>query len=142
MTEPSEQSLYHQWWRWPLVPIAAIAGGIAGSLVLGTLNWLSLKFQGGFSEDGWWYRYMIPIITWGMFGWLYVQISCYVAPRGKFITGIVMTTLLFIFSFFGLWLTWHLEKYSTSQSIQLTVGTIASLIAAIVTLVHVHSENS
>ena len=141
MTDSSEQSLHYQWWRWPLVPIAAIAGGMAGSLLFGALNWFSFKLHGGFSEDGWWYRYILPIIISGIFGWLYVKISYYVAPRGKFITGIVMTTLLFIFCFFGLWLTWHFEKYSTSQSIQVTVITIATLIAAVATLVDAHSEN-
>ena len=140
MAEPSKYPLFYQWWRWPLVPLAAITGALAGSILIALLYWLSMKLQGGYSEDGWMYRYILPTITSAVFGLLYVKISYDVAPKGKLITGVVMTTLLFLFSVLNIWLAWYLERYSPAQSIQITVGSIASFITAVISLIQIHAE--
>lgn len=132
----------NQWWRWPLVPIAALAGGIAGSALLTLIQWFGMKMQGGFSEDGWMYQYVVPTMTVAAFGWLFVHVSCQVAPRGKVITGTVMTTLLVLLGIANLFLVWGLQRYGTGEAIRLTIGSVVTSIAGIVALVQAHTEHS
>jgi hypothetical protein len=40
------------WWRWPLLPLGAVGGALAGSIAIAFVMWLGMKFQGGFSTDG------------------------------------------------------------------------------------------
>ena len=68
------------WWRWPLLPFAAVAGALAGSIVATLLMWLGMKLQGGFSEEGWYFRYVMPVIASSIFGFIYTLISCEMAP--------------------------------------------------------------
>jgi hypothetical protein len=86
-----------QWWRWPLIPIAAVLGAFAAALLMAGFQWLSIKFMGG-GTDGWLFKYIVPLMSAGAFGWAFVRASCEVAPRGKFITGIVMATILTLFN--------------------------------------------
>ena len=124
------------------MPIAAIAGGVVGSALFALIQWFGLKMQGGFSEDGWMYQYIVPTMTAAAFGWLFVYISCQVAPRGKVIAGTVMTTLLVLLGVLNLFLVWGLQRYGTDEAVRLTIGSVVTSIAGIVALVHAHSEHS
>ncbi|WP_222566000.1 hypothetical protein [Novilysobacter antarcticus] len=124
----------YQWWRWPLMPLAAIAGSVLGTIVMGILMWLGMKLSGGYSEDGWYFRYIMPVITSGIFGYLYATISYTVAPSGKRIAGIIMVTALGIFSGLSAILGWVMPSYSTGQAIQATVASIATMIGAVMAL--------
>lgn len=121
--------------RWAAMPVAAILGSVIGSILIVTIYWFSMKFQGGYSEDGWFYLYVIPVIASVAFGGLWVWISMSVAPRGKFVAGIVMTTILCLPLLALTVLVWALGRSTVSESIQSTVGCIAAIISAIVTLV-------
>ena len=101
-----------------------------------------MKMQGGFSEDGWMYQYVVPTMTAGAFGWLFVYISCQVAPRGKVIAGTVMTTLLVLLGVLNLFLVWGLQRYGTGEAVRLTIGSVVTSVAGIVALVQAHSEHS
>jgi hypothetical protein len=141
MTYQVGQTSSNQWWRWPLMPFAAFFGAALGSFLLGLLQWFSMKFQGGYSEDGWWFRYIMPVFTSAAFGWLYIWIACAIAPRGKVVAGTVMITILFIFLIFTLAFTWLSTRYEVGYEIQVTIGVIATLVAAVVALVQVHGEH-
>ena len=141
MTTSSPEKASIQWWRWLLMPIAAIAGGVIGSTLFGLIQWFGMKLQGGFSEDGWMYQYILPTLTSGAFGWLFVYISCAVAPRGKVIAGTVMTTLLVLTGIANLFLVWGLQRYGTGEAVRLTIGSIVASVAGIVALVQAHSEH-
>ena len=130
-----------QWWRWLLLPIAASVGGIAGSALFGLVQWIGMKFQ-GFSEDGWMFLYILPALISGTFGWLYVYISCAVAPRGKVIAGTVMTTLLVVTGLTNLFDVWGLQLYGTGDTVRLTICSIVASAAGIAALVQAHSEHS
>jgi hypothetical protein len=130
----------NQWWRWPLVPIAAIGGSVLGSALFGLIQWFGMKLQGGFSEDGWMYQYILPVLTSAIFGWLFIYISCAVAPRGKLITGTVMTTLLVLLGIANLFLVWGLQRYGTGESVRLTITSIVTSIAGIASLIQAHNE--
>jgi hypothetical protein len=141
MNTSTTQTRKGDWWRWPLMPFAAVAGALIGSILFGLVQWFGMKLQGGFTEDGWMYRYILPALTSAAFGWLFVYISCMVAPRGKVITGTVMTTLLVLLGIANLFLIWGLQRYGTGEAIQLTVGSVFTSAAGVVALVQVHSEH-
>lgn len=138
----SSEAAVQQWWRWPLLPFAAIGGAALGAVLLGLMQWFGLKLQGGFSEDGWMFMYILPIFTSAAFGWLFAWIACAVAPRGKVVTGAVMTTLLFIVLLLSIAFSWLASDYSVGRAVQTTVGSVSSLIAAVVALVQVHEEQA
>lgn len=124
----------YQWWRWPLMPVAAVAGAVLGTIAMGLLMWLGMKLQGGYSEDGWYFRYIMPLFTSGLFGYLYAKISYTVAPSGKLIAGVVMVTVLGILTALSAILGWVMPSYSTGQAIQATVASIATMIGAVIAL--------
>ena len=128
------------WWRWPLLPFAAVAGALAGSIIAVLFLWFGMKLQGGFSEDGWYFRYVMPVISSAIFGYLFAHISCEMAPRGKVIAGTVMVTILGLFGLLGIVLAWIVPDYPVGQAIQATVGTVATMIAAVVTLMDAPSK--
>lgn len=131
----------NQWWRWPLMPFAAVLGGALGAMLFGLVQWFGMKLQGGFSESGWMYLYILPVLTAAAFGWLYTWIACAVAPRGKLLAGTVMTTILVLVGLLNIVIVWGMQKYPVGEAVQLTIGSIASSAAAIVALAQVHGEH-
>lgn len=82
------------WWRWPLMPIAALTGAILGTILVGVLQWVGMKFSGVYNEQGWYFRYILPLVMWGCFGYFLTAISYRVAPTGKLVASTVMATAL------------------------------------------------
>lgn len=95
-----------KWWRWPILPFAAIVGAAIATFLIQVLMWLAMKFQGGFSEDGWYFHYIMPLISSAIFGYFYTIISCMDAPRGKVLAGTVMVTVLGLFCLVSVFLAW------------------------------------
>lgn len=89
-----KDNLWEGWWRWPLIPIASIIGAFLGSAAFMLLQWFSMKLSGHYNESGWYFQYILPLFRDGIFGFLVVYFGCLVAPRGKLIVGVVLTTLL------------------------------------------------
>lgn len=94
------RNLWEGWWRWPLIPIASIAGAFLGSAAFMLIQWLSMKYSGHYNENGWYFQYILPLMKDGLFGFLAVYLGCLVAPRGKLIVGVVLTTLVAVSPFF------------------------------------------
>ncbi|ADO00843.1 hypothetical protein Gbem_4143 [Citrifermentans bemidjiense Bem] len=140
MENGSELSRSSQWWRWPILPLAAVLGALVGAFLLTLLQWIGMKMQGGFREDGWYFRYILPVISSAVFGWLYALITLNVAPRGKVIASVVMTTILGVLALLGLIFTWFYKLDDIGTAVQSTVGSIASLVAAIATIVSLKDE--
>ena len=137
----STTALSTGWWRWPLVPFAAVLGALVGSALFFLFQWGAMKMQGGFREDGWWFLYIMPVMQAAAFGYFYTWISCAVAPRGKFITGVVMVTTLFVFLVLLLLFAWLKPPVQTGPAIQATLGAIATGIACILGLVQARDEH-
>lgn len=129
------------WWRWPLVPLGAILGAMLGAVAFMLFQWVGMKMHGGFSEDGWMFKYILPVMQSAVFGYLYAMISCAIAPRGKVITGVIMVTLLFAFFAILLFVAWLKPPVDTGAAIQATVSVIASSIAAVVALMQANDEH-
>lgn len=121
-----------QWWIWPLLPFAAVIGASIGAFLLTLMQWFGMKMQGGFSEDGWYFLYILPVISSAVFGWLYAYITLYLAPKGKVVTASVMVTVLGVISAMFMWLNSHREL---GEAIQASLGSITTMIAAIATIV-------
>jgi hypothetical protein len=128
------------WWRWPLVPFAAILGSILGAAAFLLLQWVAMKVHGGFSEDGWMFKYILPVVQSAVFGYLYAMISCAVAPKGKVITGVVMVTVLFVLFIALLVFAWVRPPLQVGPAVQATISIIAAGIAAVVALLHARDE--
>jgi hypothetical protein len=116
------------------MPVAAIAGAILGTIAIGLFMWLGMMFQGGIGEDGWYFRYIMPLFTSGIFGYLYAKISYTVAPSGKLIAGVVMVTILGLVSVLSAILGWVMPSYSVGQAMQATVASIATMVGAVIAL--------
>jgi hypothetical protein len=129
-----------QWWRWPLMPFAAVIGGALGATLFTGLQWLGMKFQGGFAEDGWMFMYVLPMISTAAFGYLYAYISCTVAPRAKFIAGVAMTAVLGALSAFVLVVFWLNPSYAPGRAIFETVKLVLGMAGAVIALMQLHDE--
>jgi len=122
------------------MPIAAVAGAMAGTAIMLLFLWFGMKLHGGFSEDGWYFRYVMPVISSAIFGYLYTYISCTIAPRGKVIAGTVMATILGLFCLVSVLLAWFMPQYPVGKAVQSTVGAVATMIASVATLITVSQE--
>jgi hypothetical protein len=131
----AKESCGVQWWRWPLLPFASFIGALAGAMLLTVIQWLGMKWQGGYSEDGWYYRYLLPIFSSALFGWLFALIALNVAPSAKVMAAVVMTTVLGVLFAVGLLFVWVNPRNEIASAIQSTVGAVASVAAAISTIV-------
>ena len=125
------------WWRWPLIPFAAMAGSIIGSTLIGMIGWAGAKKYAGFTQDGWYYLYVLPTIMSGFLGFFWSTVSAYVAPRAKIVTAVVMSTALGMLGIFLL--IEHCvrpERYSTPP-IMMLVYVIAVIVGSVVASVQV-----
>ena len=122
--------------RWVALPFAAFIGALLGSILLGIFSWWGAKLYGGFYEDGWYYRYLMPVFTSGAFGYFFSLISLAVAPKSKIIAATVMVTLLGVLSLVSIGLAWQMHySHGLIYFIEVVIGCIVGMIAAIVTLV-------
>lgn len=124
-----------QWWRWPLLPFASICGALVGTIFIGILQWLGMKFSGGYSEDGWYYLYVLPIFMSGIFGYFWVVSACYVAPKGKKNAGIVMATVLGILLLATIVFSLANSEYSAGQKIQSILGGISMVCSSVYAII-------
>lgn len=123
------------WWRWPLILPACIVGSILGSIAMWLFQWLGMKFTGGYSKDGWYFLYILPIITSATFGYLWVKIACQVAPKAKKISAIVTTTILITTLALTIIYSLMNPNYGMTEKVQSCLGGIAMVIAAIITII-------
>jgi len=109
---------------------------------MGLVLWFGMKMQGGFSEDGWYFRYVMPVISSAIFGYLYSTIAVEVAPRGKIIAGTVMVTILGLIAAISLFISWFAPATPIGEKIQMTVGSMATMVVAILTLVDANGQSA
>ena len=119
------------WMRWFLMPAAAIAGGGLAAWVASKPMWLFMKMTGEvYNENGWYYKYIIPIMVYAAFGYIYTVISYHVSPSGKLVAGSVMVAVLgIVLILFGI-NVWTAERVQTSDAIWITLRYVGALFAA------------
>lgn len=126
-----ENKRWTEWMRWIALPFASFVGGTLGALAFQVVQWLSMKFKGGFAEDGWYYLYLLPILATATFGYLFTVISYLVAPRAKFRATVVMIVLLAVvfafmiaFAWIGVWMG---ASNGPVRAVKLTVEGLVAL---------------
>ena len=135
-----EPTIASQWWRWPLVPLASFVAGTAGAFAFGAFFWLSMKLQGGYQETGWMFRYVLPILCMGAFGWLFVTSASWVAPRGKFIVAVVMLTVLILIGLMNLLVHWVFQTTEISEAVRVTFGAVSASFMGILAMIQIHKD--
>ncbi len=128
-------------WRWPMMPFAAFFGAILGAFLIAALQWIGMKFSGHYNEDGWYYRYVMPVFNIGWFAFLYARIAYWVSPNHKFIAGVVMVTIMAVV-FVGLVIFgWTYPRIEIGEAIQSTIGLVGWLFGACIGLAVAKSED-
>lgn len=131
----------HEWLRWIAMPFAAIVGAATAATVLTALWWFSTGWMAGWSTDGGCFQYILPCVSSGLFGVCFVAISVEVAPRGKQVAGIVMTTILGVLLLSGLAATLIYGDGGMGEKIFLSIQVAVCLATSIITLVNLeHSR--
>ena len=130
--QSDEAKPWFDWLRWIALPFAAFIGSALGSLAFVFLYWVGMKIHGGFSEDGWFYRFILPLLGAGMSGYLVPIISYKVAPKAKFISAVVMVSIMGAFIFISIIALFSFE-YATEYRIVGVLRCIVTMVAAIMT---------
>lgn len=123
-----------KWWLWPLMPFAAVVGATLGTMVVGLVLWAGMKFRGDFSESGWYYLYIMPVITSFLWGVIFSYISYHMPPKGNLTAGTVMVTILGVVLLLMLVLIWASGSVQLANKIQSTIGATATMVGAIFVL--------
>lgn len=126
----------HEWLRWIAMPFAAIVGAAAAAVVLPALWWFSTAWMAGWSTDGGCFQYILPCVGSGLFGGCFVAITLEVAPRGKQVAGIVMTTILGVLLLLGLAAILINADGGMGDKIFLSIQVAVCLVSSIITLVN------
>jgi hypothetical protein len=129
----AEQKALVAWWRWPLVPLAALAGAFAGAIVAGGALLAAAFWLLGFNERSWLYLYLLPAASGLVFGHMLVRITYRVAPSSKLGTGAVMVTLLGLYSVFTVGVALSIP----TVGVRLPAAALAAFLAAGISLITV-----
>jgi hypothetical protein len=140
LSEEAPNSKQMDWWRWPLVPIGSIAGAIGGAILMAALQWLAMKIEGRIREDGWWARFVQPLMVFGAFGYLWSTLAYSIAPKGKLIAAVVMTTLLGVLWGVAIIILLNDSNFPVFDKVYASISVVTSMIAAICGVVSKHSE--
>jgi hypothetical protein len=127
------------WWRWPLVPVASIAAGFAGSVAFRLMHW-SLELTGDFDERGWYVRYTMPVIQMMVLGGLWAYVATRVAPNHKIMAGVVMAsvlgTILLCLNVIG----FTLNEFTSAQKLELAAGSLGGIAGAVMGLLKARED--
>jgi len=123
-----------EWWRWIALPFAAILGAMLCAFIISMLQVASMFLFGGFSTDSVYGKYILPILSSAIFGWIYVLISLKVAPRGKLIAAVVMITVLGVISVITQAYIWMSPDYSLGYAIHSAIAALTTMGASITAL--------
>lgn len=129
-----ENTIRRTWWRWPLMPVLAVAAGCIANWLVALVNTLGAYMNYG-TADGWLFQIGTPILAAAAFGAAFVWTSWEVSPVGQRYASTVMLTLLGLGSLVAIAFVWspgfgattgH-AVLSTIQSVVCTAAGIACL---------------
>jgi len=97
--------------------------------------WICRMLAGVVVTEGWYFRYVESTIANVLFGVAYTATAWHLAPRAKRTTGIVMVIILGFVVVFSAAIVWVTPDSPMDIEIADIVGLIATLIAAVGTLI-------
>lgn len=115
MNAGEQRSNAYQWWRWPLVPVAAILGAMAGGFFIAVMQWVALKTTGAAYGEGLMKGFFLPLANVVIGGYLYGYLSCMVAPRAKVRTGMIMSGILAVLMVLAITIYWMSADHTASH---------------------------
>ena len=127
------------WWRWPLVPLASLLGASLVAVFYYLWTWLSINMMGG-GSDGWIVQFITPLFVACIFSYALVWCGCFVAPRAKFITGVVITTLFVMYLFVGAYQLLFSTDFATGRKVLLSIQAVVGIISAIIAVYMIREE--
>jgi hypothetical protein len=130
----------YQWWRWPLVPLAAIVASVLANLIFHFVMWFGEGAYGGVHKDGWIYQYVFPCVAMGLSGFSWCYASAYVAPFGKVITSTIMATIAGTLLLLITGVTLLQPEMSTGDLIEGIAYSIATIAGSVVATVKVAEQ--
>jgi len=136
---PPNQPKY-EWLRWIALPFAAFLGAGVASVVSVYFWWLPQKFFGGWNESGACFQYILPCISSAIFGGAFVSISFKVAPRGKAVAGLVMTTIMCVLLLLSHIVLVIRADDTTGEKVFLSINVLITITSAIITLKNLYND--
>ncbi|MBL8618544.1 MAG: hypothetical protein JNM72_23230 [Deltaproteobacteria bacterium] len=130
MAEVEQGSEQGSVWRWLLLPFAAGVVPAVGSWLVKALNYGSSRYIGN-PDESWLVLYFSPIMASGVYGFLYSKTVYIVAPKHKFVTGIVMVTILAVVDAAVLGFGWWSGVFSGWMTLANVVSYVVMLAMAI-----------
>lgn len=141
MIEQPDKRSTNQWWRWALMPVAAVAGTLFLSFLVSIVyTYFSKVFLEAYVGAGV-TRFNANILASLCFGYVYISIACAVAPRGKFVVGVVMAGLFLAYVIVTDVAIWVSSLYEVSGAIWESICSLVALMAAAAALFQVHRES-
>jgi hypothetical protein len=126
------------WWRWIAMPFGSVIGAVTGSFV-STGIMIFIFDLADFKKNGWHYHFVLPIISGASLGYLWSTIACSIAPKGKVVTGSVMTSVLGMILLIIIIATW--DRQTGTQIAPLLIESTAAMITAILAVVEEAQKN-
>lgn len=114
------------WWRWPLVPVAAVAAGLGAALPPALVN-VAAHHLGLLDEGGWFLATVAPVVGGIAFGVGASWAAIRVAPKAKNIAAACVFWMLLVLSLIDVTLAARSESmaYSFVSALQLTAMLIS-----------------
>jgi hypothetical protein len=128
------------WWRWPLMPIASLLGATIASGLLNVVVFFGFMILSGRQPDGWFLLYVVPLLSYGIFGYVVALVAYSLAPRHKLFAGLTMTAVMLVLMALVLMGTYFSPDPQPQFLTHLAVGIPTSVILAAVGLVHMHKS--
>jgi hypothetical protein len=127
----------NSWWRWPLVPFASILAAGLGSVVANIALLLCLRLLGGGQPDGFGFLYVLPAVSYGIFGYITSLVSYSLSPSHKLMAAVVMSFLMLAVLALALFATFSANT-QVGLFTHLVIGTVSAAIFSVVALFQSH----
>lgn len=135
MINEASSSTTSNWWRWPILPFASFLGAALGASFFLLLQWGIAKVRGDFSEDGWYFVYILPMLSSAVFGYLLVFITLYIAPKGKVIAAAIMLIVLCMILLTGQIFMWSNPYILFNETLKAFIQSLITIIAAVCSII-------
>jgi hypothetical protein len=114
------------WWRWPLIPVASVAAGLAAAALVGLFFSGQALLMFG-TTHGWWARFVGPVVAMSAFGWAATNAAYATAPAAKFGSTSIVAVVLAVLCGVLLAIAWASPTVTTAEAVCATVAYVCGL---------------
>ncbi len=118
---------WRNWWRWPLMPVAAVGAGLITMLLVGLLN----EFVNSTGRLPTWYvEWVVPVVSQGAGGFAFGWMAHSISPSPKRKSSLLMTFLLAAVCLSSFTLILHGGEYPNLRLFHFALGGLAIVLAS------------